>query len=75
VNQYTSGSEARGSSREVEGAAPARFREEVQNDMAHPSQARADSSLFVNRVRRDERPVIEERPADDILPGHKPPKT
>ena len=73
MTRYTSGSEATGSSRPVEGAAPARIAEEVQHDVAHPGQARANSSLVVNGIGRDERPVIEQSAADDILPRHKSP--
>src|SRR5580658_3808471 len=45
------------------------------NDVHHPAELVAHADLSIDWLRRDERPVVEKRPAHDILARHKSPES
>ena len=63
------------SAHHVKSAAPSRFGEEVENNMAHPGDVVAQARFFILTVGRFERPIIEERAPHNVLSGYEAPET
>src|ERR1700744_2152053 len=68
-----SGSYNFGSTNNMESEFPARVREEMQQNVAEPREFVTESCLFKLPICGLERPIVEERPANDVGAWHEAP--